>query len=225
MFEAIFAAKISVSAKTALSWNIQAGVACPGKTAACSAVCYANKNRLAPNMDGGRVAAANLAVLKACGDNVPALKAVLDSLKWGRVKARRLHGAGDIYSLAYFEAIVQHVAANPGKVYWTYTRSFAILLQAKAKGIQIPANLRLLLSADKDNVKQAQAMGRMLNLPVAYMGDAAPQGAVTCPAIAKPKAFPLSRKADDTPCQRCGICFNDKPRTHLLAKGLQFPIH
>ena len=159
--------ELSENTKTAYSLNLPAKKACPEKTAACEEVCYADKGRM--RMNGALVTGRNWDRLQNDVTSVERIK-----LPKSNELAIRLLGAGDIYSLGFGRSMFRLCDKYPEKKFWAYTRSFSILRQLLRER-EIPANLSLFVSADNDNIEDANYMAEKYGLPIAYMGDTAPE--------------------------------------------------
>lgn len=209
--------EVSMNTKTGISINLPSKTSCPGKTDACSAVCYAARGRYL--MNGKFVTDRNwIALLKD-------VRAIVETKLPGGLHGYRLMGAGDIFSEEFCHAVFDLVEKNPTKQFWLYTRSFAILGSVLKSGRKIPTNLVVFLSADVDNIRAAEVMAKVFGLPLAYMGDVNKGKAFDCPAIVNPTKLPLSRKKLEAPCQKCKYCFNPKTAAMRMQKGVRFPLH
>jgi hypothetical protein len=156
---------------------LENGGSCDATTSACVDCYAANLESLYGNF--GRGASANLANLehlKACGGQravVAALVACVqhsESQQRARGVARpsfRWHSGGDIFAAWYGRAIRAAVVASPGVAHWIYTRD-----AVKVKSLlPVPDNLRVMLSADSENVARMARAGYKLGLPLAMLAD------------------------------------------------------
>lgn len=213
--------KVSENTKTSYAFNLPAMTSCPGATDKCKAVCYANSGRYL--MNGKWTTDHNWSVIQKDPTAV-------ERIRWPRskdVQDFRLMSAGDIFSLEFGRSVFKMCDLNPHLGFWAYSRSFAILRELLTER-SVPENLTLFVSADEDNLRQAREMSRKFGLPIAYMGDVAPNAeAFECPAIANPDKFPLSKRKAEAPCQRCRYCFDRKKKfvVFRLLKGVRFRIH
>lgn len=228
--ESLLEIKIADSTKTGYSFNIPAGYSnvtgkqtCVGMTAKCFEICYGRGGRFRPGMNGTITTEHNLAALE---QDVNALERV----KWpsGGINEYRLLGTGDMYSLEFGRSMFRMCDQNPTKGFWMYTRSFDILRQLLAER-SVPANLVLFVSADVDNVKEAEDMADLFDLPVAYMGDdvAPDRDAFVCPSTTGDPRFALSRKKSEAPCLKCRYCVDRKASfaAYRVRKGVRFYYH
>ncbi len=202
-------------------FSLEAGVTCPGKTAACSKVCYANRNTFVyPN------------VVKRYKLNLRRSKTklfasrVIAFLRSRAIETVRIHSSGDFYSYAYIMKWYKIVKSSPDTQFYAYTRSWRkvdevtqAMREALRKLAGLP-NMQLWLSCDKDS-------GR----PPAWRGVAWAYMAVDDRDTPKYKASlafrvrrkvimrqqnngtlvcPLEQGVDlgSTTCSTCRICFN-----------------
>lgn len=214
----------SDSTKTAYSFNIPAATTCPGKTKTCFVKCYGLKGRLRPGMNGSITTDKNIAVLT---EDVTAI----ERIAWPKSKDIndfRLMGVGDLYSIEFGRSVFNMCEINSDKGFWMYTRSFEILTKLLGER-KIPDNLVLFVSADIDNVAEAEAMAAKYDLPVAYMGDdvAPEKDAFVCPTTAGDPRFRLSKIKTEAPCIKCKYCFNRKEKfvAYRTKKGVRFFYH
>ena len=129
--------------KTTGIFNLPAARTCPGKTAACSAYCYAIRpERFRPVVSRSRQD--NLALSRRA-DFPLRLGIAIDYLPAQRVI--RIHESGDFYNLAYIRAWLAVMRRYPNKVFYAYTRSFALFTQIPVA--EKPANFKLLASFDQ----------------------------------------------------------------------------
>lgn len=213
---------LSANTKTGWSLNLPAIETCPGSTPACRAVCYGLRGRMVLN--GALVTSRNW---EAVRDNPEALMGI-PLPKDG--SAIRLLGVGDIASRAHCLALFRFCDAHPERVFWAYTRSRAIV-GGVLRHRRLPDNLTLFASVDRDNHVQALRWARRWGLPVAYMdtGDPLPGmgESFLCPALdpQKKERYPLTRRPDESACQRCRYCFSPKVEAHRAEHGVRFPEH
>jgi len=117
----------------------------------------------------------------------------------------RLHWAGDLFSMDYARALRTAVDAHPDVFFWTYTRSFDYM------GPLLGApNLRLYVSADMCNLKEAMAAHRAAGgkASMCYMGDSAP----ALPGL-RFTACPVDKGSMqlEGACFKCGMCLKGIP--------------
>lgn len=138
---------------------------------------------------------------------------------WRRNPAYRLHWSGDIFSLAYAQALRDAMSFFPHIKFWCYTRSlFAVPVLC-----DVP-NLSLYISADPCNLKQAavcydQYKSRGNNLNIAYMAGedtfvekAKYATGIKSRRILGMKLTPCPADAGkmqvDGACNKCRMCIN-----------------
>jgi len=81
----------------------------------------------------------------------------------------RWSAGGDVYSVAMARAIAAAHRSRPDVAGWIYTRSlFAVRYLANGGD-----NLRVFVSADQFNIRQAEKVAGRWNVPVAYLADTA----------------------------------------------------
>lgn len=99
------------------SWNIPAVLTCPGRTKECESVCYANKGlfKLQSNLHKTNMLIA---------DTKEFVDDINKEFATGKIKAVRIHAAGDFYSERYIEKWIKIVKDNPNVKFWAYTRSW-----------------------------------------------------------------------------------------------------
>jgi hypothetical protein len=157
--------------------SLEAGGSCDATTAACID-CYAAglENRFSAFARGGSVNLANLHHLKNCGGHSAVVAALVACVQHSEQQQRgrgvvrpsfRWHSGGDIFAAWYGRAIRAAVVASPGVAHWIYTRD-AVKVKAL---LPVPQNLRVLLSADSDNVERMARAGARLGLPLAMLAD------------------------------------------------------
>lgn len=216
------ALQVSINSSTGYSLNLPAIKSCPGSTAACEAVCYANRGRYL--MNGKWVTDHNWDVLQ--GDVT-----AVERIKWPMksIKNHRLLGSGDLYSVPFARSMFRMCDQNPDAGFWMYTRSFAVLREILEERA-VPKNLVLFISADECNVAEAESMATLFDLPVAYMGkEVRPDvDAFVCPKTNGSEHIKLSRRVAETACQKCRFCIeNSKPGfvDYRKRKSLRFYEH
>ena len=124
---------------------------CPGATPFCLKWCYA-VYEIANWRAHVREAASYLLSLR---DDFP--EVILRYLRRLPHRAVRLHVSGDFYSAEYLEKWAEAARREPGRVFYTYTKSFRILRQ-----VETPPNLVVHLSADPHNYVEAAEAWREL---------------------------------------------------------------
>lgn len=149
------------NSKTGPSFNLPAGVTCPGKTDICASLCYADKGRMGlPFQKAKRTD--NLS------DVIKSLKAdplgndlanKLDrAIKRAKIATLRIHDSGDFFSETYTRVWKQVCRRNPDVRFWAYTRSFSVAsLQGPLRRLASIDNVALWISADVENWQLAIA--------------------------------------------------------------------
>ena len=156
---------------------LNVGGSCDATTSAC-VDCYAAnlENLYAPFARGASVNLSNLEHLKQCAGQSAVVSALVACVRHSEMAQRargiaspcfRWHSGGDIFAAWYGRAIRSAVVASLGVDHWIYTRD-----AVKVKTLlPAPDNLRVLLSADSDNVAQMARAGSRLGLPLAMLAD------------------------------------------------------
>jgi hypothetical protein len=205
------------------SWSIPPVKTCPGKTAICSALCYATKGRFSFNSVKERHRK-NLTL----AESPQFVSTMISLLREHDVKVMRIHVAGDFNTVEYvrkWQEIVRHCKSV---TFYAYTRSWRVpRLQEELRKLAALPNMHLWLSCDKDT----NAPIRMANTRRAYMSSGDndfpgyrvdlvfrdrdanvikwdPRGALVCPF-----ENGVESKRGIT-CSRCKLCFRneDVPR-------------
>lgn len=205
--------------KIANAFGLPAGKAysCPNATNFCSKVCYAGK--LEKIYKGVRESLLhNFDTLKACGDDVQAITALLDEMisefhaeceKKNAVKRFRIHWDGDFYSEAYSKAWKQTILNHPDIQFWVYTR-----VPSAVEILTGVSNLSLYFSTDTDNREIAVQLFNAHRVKLAWLDitfESAKQSlqetigakAARCPE--NNGALPLI-SSEGSACNRCGLC-------------------
>ena len=153
------------------------GGSCDATTSAC-VDCYAAnlENLYAPFARGASVNLSNLEHLKQCAGQSAVVSALVACVRHSENAQRargiaspcfRWHSGGDIFATWYGRAIRSAVVQTPGVDHWIYTRD-----AVKVKTLlPVPSNLRVMLSADSDNVARMARAGGRLGLPLAMLAD------------------------------------------------------
>jgi hypothetical protein len=127
------------------SFNLPAGVTCPGQSAAC-ANCYAQRGRwLFRNVRDA------LAWNYRMAQRQFFIEEMVEELRRRRVKVLRLHSSGDFFSSQYTRKWVEILTRSPEVTAYTYTRSWRVpeILLALVDLAALP-NFALWFSADAD---------------------------------------------------------------------------
>jgi len=153
---------------------IEFGGSCPGHTSVCSS-CYALRLESGfPTL--ARMVARNLEVLRhleVCG-GARAMGSALEVLVRRSVKMQRAagidpsfrwHSDGDVFSAAYARAIRATARQFEDVPMWIYTRSTQYV-----RHLVGAPNLRVYISADRDNLRRAVRAANRHGLPLALLG-------------------------------------------------------
>jgi hypothetical protein len=153
------------------------GGSCPGVTLAC-VDCYACRLESWAHALG-RMASANLDALVhlyECGGRRAVVDALVQVVQHSE-RAQRARGVaspcfrwqsgGDIFADWYAKAIREVVRQTPSVDHWLYTRSLGFVRHLVPCG----QNLRVYVSADRYNVRQASRIASRYGLPVSMLAD------------------------------------------------------
>lgn len=213
------------------AFGLPAHISCPGKTTVCENICYAFKlERAYTNVN--KLLKNNWDTLKACGDNVSDMEALLDELLNSYVseherverlrkttyrKVFRIHWDGDFYSVPYAKAWAKAIKKRPDIQFWAYTRSFKppVNVVPYLKGID---NLSLYLSVDDVNQRAAKTIiKRYDDVKVAMLGDTFGNALVKVEELTEHKApkcpeqtgrYPLVTDKQQGACVECTLCID-----------------
>lgn len=208
-----------------------AAASCGGATAACEAVCYvAGTKRYAAV---GALLSRNWDAVRewATADGYEALRDAFvvmlrESLRKQTAKGVaaplfRWQWAGDVANGWHARAIAEACAEVPQIAAWLYTRSlFAV---PALVGV---ANLRVIISADVDNVRAAEAMGTLYpSLQIAYLQGTPTtrtRRALVCPAATRGNVVPSRKSPSGLSgiCAVCRACVDGKATPDIV-----FPVH
>jgi hypothetical protein len=165
------------TANGANSFGLPAGLSCPGQTSICGKVCYAGK--LEKIYSGVRdILMHNWELLKDA--DIPTMETLLSDMIGEFVKETnlaiskgksatfdfRIHWDGDFFSRDYAIAWANVIRKYPDVTFWAYTRTFDVV--DVLAGID---NLVLYLSADSDNIVEANATAALYNVNIATLAD------------------------------------------------------
>jgi hypothetical protein len=134
----------------------------------------------------------------------------------------RWHWSGEILNEWHARAIARTCRATPEVAHWIYSRNLWVL--AEIVGID---NLRVLVSADDDNLAAATAMAQLYGLQVAFAGDrdvaeSIGERVLTCPAARRGNVVDTRVSPTGTAgiCSACRACVDTVARPTI-----HFPIH
>lgn len=153
-------------------FSIPSGKTCPGKTKACSEVCYASK---------GFYHMSN--VQESLQDNWKATKRasfvskMVAEIRGRHIQLVRIHVAGDFYNAAYVNKWVEIAKQCPDTVFYAYTRSWRIVdMQEPLKQLAALKNTRMWLSCDKDthSINGKPKMGNKFRICYMQLADDEP---------------------------------------------------
>jgi hypothetical protein len=213
------------SAQGANSFGLPSGKAftCPGQTGFCEKICYAGK--LEKIYSGVRdILMHNWNLLKdASFDEMETLLFEMMVSFESETLAQeakgknptwdfRIHWDGDFFSRDYAKAWVSVIKKFPHIRFWVYTRSF----YSPVNVIDILAgveNLSVYLSADKDNIGEANDVAAQYGVSIATVADTFAEAKETIvdtsrktyPCPENGKRIPLI-SAKGSACIACGIC-------------------
>jgi len=173
-------------ATVANSWSLPAGPlewggSCPGATAACQGCYAANLETAYSNLRA--LVSRNLATVEhalECG-GIGTAAALLVALVNRSVEQQRnahvarpsfrWHQDGDIFSERYARAIRRAILETPGVDHWIYTRTLGAV-----RLLQGTPGLRLYVSVDRHNWRQAARVAARWGAPVAILEDTLEDG-------------------------------------------------
>lgn len=166
-------------------------ITCPGKTEYCSKVCYATKGFF--RMTNVQK---SLAANYEQAETPEFVSLVNRSIQKKKLKAVRIHPAGDFYSNDYIDKWKQIVAANPEVKFWVYTRSWRLpeLVDKLQELAQYP-NIQIFASTD-DTTKETPPTW-LRTATVAKSWDSFDSSYVRCP----------NQKNKTITCEKCTYCF------------------
>lgn len=156
---------------------LELGGSCPGATDACRDCYGAGIESWAPGFRRG--VSANLDGLRhlyGCGGARAVRSALLDIVQASERAQRaigvaspvfRWHSDGDLFASWYTSAVRATVQASPGVDHWLYTRSFSYVRYL----VPVLPNLRVYLSADAFNLRDAVKYAKRYGLPIALLAD------------------------------------------------------
>ena len=200
-------------------------------TEACWSVCYADKSRrytaVAALQDNNTDHVAD----RATEDRWPELASEYADMLRESERLQRAKGvtapifrwkwSGETFNEWEARAIAEAHRMVPTIKGWIYTRN--LLAVAYLTGV---ATLRVLVSADKDNIRAAESIATLYNLQVAYMDDGAErertERALVCPAAKRGNVVKSSKSPSGLAgiCSVCRACVDTKATPNIV-----FPIH
>lgn len=195
------------------NFSLPAIITCPGKTALCAKVCYANKGP--SRIQSGTTWLKNF---KRVRKEKKALLEIVRYCKAYRPKAFRVHVSGDFYSAAYVKAWIKVAKRCPNTVFFAYTRSWRVdKLRHDLETLKALPNVRLWASYDKFtgpapiNWKSAfMAMNDLEKPPsLADLVFRVSRKNITKWLFGSP-VCPVengTQKGKEIDCFQCGICF------------------
>jgi hypothetical protein len=197
------------------NFSLPAISTCPGRTALCSKLCYANKGHSRFHQAGSW-----LRNYHAVFKRKAYLAAVIGLCKATRPRAFRIHVSGDFYSPAYIKAWEKVVRACPGTQFFAFTRSWRVeRLLSDLEALRALPNVRLWASCDRETGPAPKGW------EVAYMStedDAPiPFADLVFRTLSKSVAKRLSgfrvcpkesgtKQGKALTCLTCGICWRKK---------------
>jgi hypothetical protein len=153
------------------------GGSCPGVTSECKNCYAAGLESWAPGFRRG--VSANLDGLRhlyGCGGDRAVRRALGDIVRASEYAQRsagvaspvfRWHSDGDLFASWYASAIRAVARDTSGVDHWLYTRSLSLVRYL----VPSPGNLRVYISADRDNWREASRVAGRYGLPVAVLAD------------------------------------------------------
>jgi hypothetical protein len=148
------------------NFSLPTHVTCPGQSATCAAVCYADDGFY--NFAGVAEGLRKRYNATHKDSFVPRVVAELRRRK--SIKIVRIHVSGDFYSAAYVQKWIEIAQACPHVVFYAYTRSWRIpAILPALRELAALKNVRLWWSTDAEMHARNGAPPRMANTRVAYM--------------------------------------------------------
>lgn len=127
-------------------FSIPAKVTCPGKTAACTSVCYATRCRYCSATVRNHLARMYALAKRPDFDHL-----AVAEIQAQNIRLVRVHSAGDLFSPAYARAWLRVFKRCPDTTFWLYTRSWRVpqFRPILAHMAALP-NVHVWFSADRD---------------------------------------------------------------------------
>ena len=210
------------------AFGLPAGTSCPGRTAICASVCYAEAAENWPTVDA--LVRHNWDLLRACGRSqakiTELLRELMTAYRQSHARAERLRSAtiphafrihwdGDFYSVAYARAWRTVMLENADIQFWVYTRSFHGRVDV-VPTLSVVPNLSLYLSVDSENRQHAE---RYPDLPHAILDETFADAQVTSVSLSGKRSPKCPENARKVPlvgsdgrgaCVACGLCVNGR---------------
>lgn len=169
---------------------------CPGKTDYCSKVCYATKGFFRMT-NVQKSLQANFVI----AESTDFIDEVMNSIRKQKLKAVRIHPAGDFYSKEYIDKWITIVRNNPDVKFWVYTRSWRIKsLVPKIKELSELSNIQVFASTDDTHTEKPPKWLRAAAVTTDWKDF--DTSYVKCP----------NQKNKAITCEKCTYCF--KPVTN-----------
>jgi hypothetical protein len=179
-------------------FNLPPGRTCPGKTAECAQVCYANKaSRCYKSARQHRETCYEASLL-------PGFEAlIVAEIIVKKIKQVRIHEAGDFYSQEYLDKWVRITTFCPDTTFLAFTKSFHLDFS------QLPPNVKLFYSLDTTTTAPVPG-GKNTALTLPKGVKTGPAGVHVCTPVGK--ATDLSRDKEHYHyCgEACTYCWENK---------------
>lgn len=192
--------------KTIGSFNIPSVTNCPGRTQACESVCYASKGLFRMQSQLHQKA-------KDHTESISFVSDVNNELSKSKLKAVRIHAAGDFYSSDYINKWTAIAKANPNIKFWAYTRSWRISDMHNAlEEFNKLDNVQLFASIDDECRNETVPSWLRKADMIDDWSNSTDKSYVQCPNL----------KNKDITCEKCSYCFKGPTQTK---KNVLFKIH
>jgi hypothetical protein len=208
--------------ESVLVFNLPVFDTCPGQSATCRTVCYADRGHCRWPRNRQR----NVRNL-AASQQPDFVERVVGQLSQRDARLARLHSSGDFYAPEYVRRWVEIAARLPGVTFWGYTRSWRLppLLSELERLAELP-NVELWFSCDLETglpplVQRVRACWlqvgdempprpRAGQAPVELVFRTRRAGRTAQKRIGLTLVCPTysgMMKGSDTTCERCGVCW------------------
>ena len=178
-------------------FNLPPGDTCPGKTAFCAEICYANKsNKQYKNARERRKV--NLELTRQ-----PDFAALMTAdIALAKLKYIRIHESGDFYDQPYLDKWIEIATTCSDTTFLAYTKSFQLNFKAA------PVNMKILYSIDTTTVRLPPKTGRHTALTL-QKGVTSCPGRYVCMPVGKDRK---GNKQDHYGyCDKtCKFCWEDR---------------